>query len=246
MRANLRNLFLAGALSVVPAIAAASGPDTYIRSWFACTPGSVVTCNSISIATTAIMSGSTRIGTSVVVNLHNFSNQAGNIGANTLWASLNSVWFYAGGIDNTGLTAPSLSLNGGATGSGTWTSSAATLGELRLQRSGNARIAGCAPTTPGTVSATLFTCASGSTVGLSFTMSSIFDATSTAMSMQVNDPNNVLSRCYTSEANGSTACNNVTMADTVTPEPMSITLLATGLLGMGGVGLRRRSKKNQA
>lgn len=30
----------------------------------------------------------------------------------------------------------------------------------------------------------------------------------------------------------------------VTPEPVSMTLLATGLLGIGGVGLRRRSKKN--
>ena len=32
---------------------------------------------------------------------------------------------------------------------------------------------------------------------------------------------------------------------TVTPEPVSMTLLATGLAGMGGVGMFRRKKKNQ-
>jgi len=31
---------------------------------------------------------------------------------------------------------------------------------------------------------------------------------------------------------------------TVTPEPVTMTLLATGLMGMGGAGLVRRRKKN--
>jgi hypothetical protein len=53
---------------------------------------------------------------------------------------------------------------------------------------------------------------------------------------------NQASECYTADSPGGRPANCVT----VTPEPVTMTLLATGLAGMGGAGfIRRRRNKNQ-
>jgi hypothetical protein len=53
---------------------------------------------------------------------------------------------------------------------------------------------------------------------------------------------NQASECYTADAPSGRPANCVT----VTPEPVTMTLLATGLAGMGGAGfIRRRRNKNQ-
>ena len=58
----------------------------------------------------------------------------------------------------------------------------------------------------------------------------------------------IATECWTgnSPTGANPNCINVTPGPgTVTPEPVSMTLLATGLAGMGGMGLLRRRKKNQ-
>lgn len=250
MASRLRFLAATAALTLAPSVASATG----LRSWTACTSGSVYTCNSISIATTAIMSGTTRIGTAVVVNLHNLQGQLG--GGNELWSALNTVRFYVQNRFATPSTfGTTTTLGGGATGTGSW--GAVTLsqfvgngtwGVLRLQRStATSGVGGCTGGS-GPVAPTLFTCSSGSAVALSFTMAENFDAWETTMFMQSNVTNGVTATqgCYSSDAPSATfnECANITET-TVTPEPLSIALLGTGLLGLGGAHLRRRNKKNE-
>lgn len=253
MSALGRRIPLAVALLLAPSAAFAT-PVTYQRTWSACTSASFYTCNSISIATTAIMGETGRVGTSVVVRLHNLQGQLG--GGNELWSALNTVRFY---VSNRFPTAGSISSTtslAGATGSGTW--GAATLsqivangtwGVLRLQRSAASMgIGGCTSGSASPVAPTLFTCAAGSAIVLSFAMNDIFDADETVMFMQSNVANGTTSTqgCYTSNEPNQTfnLCNNITETTTVTPEPISMVLLGTGLAGLGGARLRRR--KNTA
>jgi hypothetical protein len=246
---TVRVLVVAGALGLVPAVA--SAVPTYSRSWYGCTSGSVYTCNAISLATTAIMSGSTRVGTAVVIRMNNRQGQLG--GGNELWSALNTLRFYVKNrFAAATATSVTTSVPAPATGTGTWgvtvlsqLSGNGTWGVLRAQRSvATSGIGGCTAGS-GPVAPTLFTCAAGAEIVLSFDLSDNFNADEVVMFMQSNVANGTTSTqgCYTSAVPSSTfnVCNNLTET-TVTPEPVTIALLGTGLFGVAGARMRRRKK----
>ena len=80
-------------------------------------------------------------------------------------------------------------------------------------------------------------------VTFSFKISGNWDpATSDIVLRGRNTNTGASTECYTGSTPGGHAAN----CATVTPEPVSMALLATGLAGMGGIGAFRRKKKNTA
>lgn len=241
---------------------------TYSRLWTGCTTGTLRSCNSIRLTTQAVMSGTTRIGTTVVVSMHNYMGQGfgpdNTAGPN--WAALHRARFYfQGQAFAAGSNTATTSLAGGATGtvaSGGWTStyvspftdaSSNAWGVLRLEGLTN-RIGGCGLPGSGTNIPTLGTCLSGSEVVVAFSTSESFDAFDAELLFNVNgriSGSAIQTSCYTNSAlstvaGSPTACSDMAVVDTATvPEPITMALLGTGLLGVGGARLRRRKNNVQ-
>ena len=243
-------------LRVCPLVAAVAllAPRT-IRAqesvaWTVCYP--LESCESVQLATSPVFSGTDRIGTNVTIDIHNLNGQV--VGDATPWWELDAVQFYGpGNFTGTEFGSGPLALSGGAVGSATWNYSVSS-GDGRETIAAGAPIpdddgfaqmlAGCASGNRTAVN----TCGPQALATLSFTSGQIFDAESfdglfvQAADQQYGEENYIpFNRGCTAGSVSAPwwpACNVIT--HTVTPEPVTMVLLGTGLLGIGGVRLRRR------
>ncbi len=252
MNKTTRLFTLLGVLAVsLPTMAHASG----FRSYRVCGGDQFATCAAVTINV---------VGSDVTVRLWNLSgNAAGTYGqGGNTWAGtvFNGIGFY----NTSGVSAVlgSLAVTGPARpgdSPGNWVLSNSGrvnfMVDFRVKSPGSKTLdngisSGCAQPgqLPGGVDLFQNPCTDvygNHWVTFSFKISGDWDPNNSDLVIRgINGPGgpNASTECWTAATPGGYAEPNCI---TVTPEPVSMTLLATGLAGMGGVGAFRRRKQKQ-
>jgi hypothetical protein len=239
----MRVLGLAGVLAT--GFASSAWADGY-KSFHVCGGNTFATCAAVQISV---------VGQNVTVRVWNLSgNSAATYGTNTYAGTVFvGIGFYnvpagAGSASQFAVSGPAFN----NTNPGQWTLSNQTLNGFTFYRNstpggtaGNGIVSGCAA--PGQLPAVnLYSnnCTpdlSSNWVTFSFKISGTWDPSTAELQLRgLNGPNGARTECVT----GPTA-NPIANCTTVTPEPVTMSLLATGLAGMGGAGLIRRRRKQQ-
>ena len=235
--------------------AATTAAEASLRAWSLCTPGALRSCHSVSIATLPVISGGIRTGTAITISVTNLQG-SGLPNTSSLPTGLYQLVLTGPITTPIQTTAPAQSAvmtGAGATGALAWqriTLNAAVGGlfawiELRGIGSSPALLGGCTSGATIVGAMTARTCGAGAAAVFAFSIQGVIEATQLDNLSVFAYGARGSATCFSNPGavpfHGQ-ACDVLSDPLAPVPEPGTLIMLATGLLGVGGGGARRRRR----